>query len=42
MKRRAATPAGTAQSEDPGLSAVREAAEVVSVEASGRIGNQLF
>ncbi|WP_252503771.1 hypothetical protein [Sporosarcina sp. Marseille-Q4943] len=33
MKRRAATPAGTARAEDPGLSVAREAAEAVSAES---------
>ncbi|KRG16017.1 hypothetical protein ACA30_03890 [Virgibacillus soli] len=32
MERRAATPAGTARAEDPGLSAAREAAEAVPAE----------
>ncbi|MCG7346304.1 hypothetical protein MHZ92_19530 [Sporosarcina sp. ACRSL] len=33
MKRRSATPAGTARAEDPGLSAAREAAEAVPAES---------
>ncbi|MCM3637458.1 hypothetical protein M3152_06960 [Sporosarcina luteola] len=33
MKRRAATPAGTARAEDPGLSEAREAAEAVPAES---------
>ncbi|WP_432357800.1 hypothetical protein [Sporosarcina sp. UB5] len=33
MERRAATPAGTARAEDPGLSAAREAAEAVPAES---------
>ncbi|MCM3743569.1 hypothetical protein M3193_05400 [Sporosarcina luteola] len=32
MKRRAATPAGTARAEDPGLSEAREATEAVPAE----------
>ncbi|NYF23829.1 hypothetical protein [Sporosarcina sp. JAI121] len=33
MERRAATPAGTARAEDPGLSVAREAAEAVPAES---------
>ncbi|HSP22991.1 MAG TPA: hypothetical protein VLQ20_11785 [Planococcus sp. (in: firmicutes)] len=33
MKRKAATPAGTARAEDTGLSAAREAAEAVPAES---------
>ncbi|MDN4608317.1 hypothetical protein [Sporosarcina highlanderae] len=33
MERRAATPAGTARAEDPGLSAAREATEAVPAES---------
>jgi len=36
----AATPTGTAQTEDPGLSVAKEAAEVVPAESVRRNGNQ--